>query len=143
MNQGFPQGKYHPHTLHDYHMVVKSPGQNRTLRHTPGSKCAASNDYQQHHNLMLHFHQAQAQEAPQFVFQITHISRLTAWIPSRLSWTPELQGREQCLLYTSFPKESTRTNNQEVPTVFDTSARSALWESGLTHSINIYLEIYT
>ena len=35
------------------------------------------------------------------------------------------------------------TNNQEVPTKFGTSNRYTLWESGCTHFINPYFELYT
>ena len=35
------------------------------------------------------------------------------------------------------------TNNQEVPTSFYTSTRYTIWDSGCTHYINPYFEIYT
>ena len=68
--------------------------------------------------------------------QIEHISRLMAWIPSILSWTPTLRGREQYLLRPSFPKAFTGTNNQDFLTVFDTYTQYMLWDSRCTHSIH-------
>ena len=73
MNQGLLQGEYKPHTLHANHMVVASTGWTRTLRHTPGSNCEYSNDYQQRHELRLHLCQVQDQEPPRhFLPNFTH-----------------------------------------------------------------------
>ena len=80
---------------------------------------------------------------PEMFCQIAHISGLITCIPSGLSWTPALQGRYQSILRPSFPKAITGTNNQEGPTVFDTSTRYMLWYSGCTHSINPYFGFYT
>ena len=41
------------------------------------------------------------------------------------------------------PKAFVGTNNQEVPTSFYTSTRYTIWDSGCTHYINPYFEIYT
>ena len=80
---------------------------------------------------------------PSVFYQIANIRQIIAWIPSRLSWTPALRGRYQYLLCPRFPKAFTGTNNQEGPTVFDTSTRYTLWDSVCTQSINTYFYIYT
>ena len=104
-------------------MVVASPGKNRTLRQPPRSNFAYSNDGQQHNDLRVHLCQVQVQEDPEIFCQIEHISRLIAYAPPRLSWTPVLHGRNLYLLSPRLPKEFTGTNNQEGLTVFDTSTQ--------------------
>ena len=74
--------------------------------------------------------------------KISHISLLIAWILSRLSWTPALQGRDQSILSTSLPTVFAGKNNEDSPTVFYTSTNYMLWESGCTHYINPYFELY-
>ena len=49
---------------------------------------------------------------PNILCQISHTSKLIVWTPSKISWTPELQGREQSLLRPRFPKSFTGTKNQ-------------------------------
>ena len=44
--------------------------------------------------------------------KFSHIGRIIAWIPSRLAWTPELQGRDRYLIWNIPPKEYAGTNNK-------------------------------
>ena len=85
----------------------------------------------------------QVQEDPEIFCQIEHISRLIAYAPPRLSWTPVLQGRNLYLLSPRLPKAFTGTNTQEGLTIFDTSTQYTFLYSGCTHSINPYFELYT
>ena len=80
---------------------------------------------------------------PDIFFQIAHISRLLAWIPSILSWTPAPRGRDRSLLRPGFPKAFTVTKNQEGPTIFDTSTWYTLWYLVCTHSANPYFDLCT
>ena len=80
---------------------------------------------------------------PDILCKIAHIGRIIAWILSRLAWNTELRGRDQSLLRPIPPKAFSRSNNQEVSTTFDTSTRYTIWDSGCTHYINPYFEIYT
>ena len=74
--------------------------------------------------------------------QIEHISQLISWISSRLSWTPELQGRDLSQLYHSLIKAFTVTNNHDVQTTLYTSTWYMFWDSGCTHYINPYFDLY-
>ena len=67
---------------------------------------------------------------PVIFFQFAHISLLIAGKPSISSWNPDLQGRYQSLLHPSFPRAFTVTNNQDAPTIFDTSTRYTFWKLG-------------
>ena len=78
---------------------------------------------------------------PQNFCEIAHIDRLIAWIPSRISWISELQGKEQYLLRTSLPKEFSVTNNQEGLTAFDVPTQYTVWDSVCTNSVNLYFEL--
>ena len=124
-------------------MVVETSGRTGTLRHPPRVSWTGSGDDQICHDLWLHLWQAQALKPPWHWCKIAHINRIIAGIPSRLDWNLELQGRDQYLLRPSLPTTLTETNNQEGPTAFDTSTRYMIWESGWTHSINYYFELYT
>ena len=55
---------------------------------------------------------------PDISYQISHISRLIVWIPSRLSWNPVLPGRDRSLLHPIFTKAFTGTSYQAGPGVF-------------------------
>ena len=79
---------------------------------------------------------------PDIFCEISHTGRLIAWIPSRLSWTPPLQGRDISLLRHRFPKKFTGINNQEGAIIFETSTRYTLWDSVCTHYINPYFDLY-
>ena len=80
---------------------------------------------------------------PNISCKIAHIGQLIAWLSSILSWTPAIRGRDRSLLRPILTKAFAGTKNQEVPTVFETSTRYTLWDSGCTHSINPYFELYT
>ena len=111
-------------------MVVAPSIQTRTLHHTTGDSCTDSGDDQQRHELRLHRLKAQAQGPPEIFYEISHIGRLLAWIPSRLAWTPALRGRDLSLLHPILPKVFTGTNNQDSPETFDTYTQYMLWDSG-------------
>ena len=76
-------------------------------------------------------------------YKIAHTVRIIACIVSGLAWTPELQGRYQSIPHTSLPMELSKANNQYIPNTFDTYMQYMLWESGCTHYINPYFELYT
>ena len=79
---------------------------------------------------------------PKIFCQIAYISQLIACILSILSWTPLIQGRERYLLRTRLPKAFTETENQEAPIVFDTSTWYTLCDSGFSHFVNPYFDLY-
>ena len=79
---------------------------------------------------------------PYIFYKISHISQLISWISSRLSWTPELQGRDLSQLYHSLIKAFTVTNNHDVQTTLYTSTWYMFWDSGCTHYINPYFDLY-
>ena len=143
MHQGLPQVESHPHALHAQKMVVASPGRTRTLRHPPGINSVDYNDDKQHHDLRLHLCQAQAQEYPRhFLPNFTH-QPTNCMDTLNIILDFCLRGRDRSLLRSILPKAFTVTNNQESPTIFYASTRYTLWDSGCTHSINHYFDIYT
>ena len=44
-------------------------------------------------NLGYTYAKIRLKNTPEILFKLAHIVRITAWIPSRLAWTPDLQGR--------------------------------------------------
>ena len=78
------------------------------------------------------YNKCRLKNLPNIFCKISHIRQLIAWVPSILSWTPALRGRELSLLRPSFPKSFTRTNKQERPTVL-TPLRGS--RSGTQHEI--------
>ena len=80
---------------------------------------------------------------PDIVYTLTHIRWLSTWTYSSLAWAMAHQGIPRSLNRLSLSKAFTGTKNQEVPTNFETSTQFTLWDSGCTHSINTYFELYT
>ena len=79
---------------------------------------------------------------PDIFHKFSHIGPLIAWIFLRLTWTLSLRGRYRYLLRPSLPTELSGETNQEDLTTFDTATRYKLWDSGCTHSVNPYFELY-
>ena len=122
-------------------MVVIS-GQTSTLNHMPRVSFTDYVDDQQHYKCRYNCAKHRLKKPPDIFWKILHISRLIAWIPSRLACYPALQWRDQSLLITSLPEAFTVTNNQDGTTVFDFYMCYMLWYSGCTHFVNPYFELY-
>ena len=71
-------------------------------------------------NLGYTYEKLRLKNIPDIFHKLTHIDPLIAWIPSRLAWTLELQGRNQSPLRLIPPMPFSGMKNQEGPTTFDT-----------------------
>ena len=89
------------------------------------------------------YYKRRIKSPPDTIYTLRHIGRIATQTSLRLTWDLALQGRDRplnCMRpYMSF----TRTNNQEGLTAFDTYIHFTLWDSGFTHFINPYFELYT
>ena len=79
---------------------------------------------------------------PEIIFIIINLVWLSTWTTSRISWTLDLQGRDQYLKSIYHDTVLTGTEKKELPTTFDMYIRYKLWDSGYKNSINPYFGLY-